>query len=1080
MKAGRFSLAGGVHESTGDNMAESAPQITDHQLLRCIGRGSYGEVWLARSVIGTFRAAKIVYRRTFDTDQPYEREFRGIQKFEPVSRTHEGLVDILQVGRNDEAGYFYYIMELADDSLSGQDITPSEYTSKTLGDEVSLRGKLPAKECLELSLSLTSALAHLHRRGLIHRDIKPSNIIFVNGIPKIADIGLVADAGASGSFVGTPGFIPPEGPGSPQADIYSLGKVLYEITTGKDRLEFPELPSSLCDTPESRELMELNEIVLKASEKDHRLRYHSAEEMHADLVLLQAGKSVQRLRLLERRLNQLARVSLFIVATAAIIAGMFFLERARRNEVRQRLVGRYVSSGLSAMKEGDLIGSLPLFTEALRLDVENKNFKSEETHRMRIASVLERCPRLVQMWLRPQAVWRAEFVPDGGTVLLSVMGEGCHFWNLTNGNKVSETFGPPLRENKASLSRNGKWVVTAGGSSNIWVAAAANPAAVEIISHTAALEDAQLSPDGQRVVGASVDHTAVIWDRAGRAPPLKLLGHTNQVWHAEFSSDGRRVVTASIDSSAIVWNSHTGERGPTLRHSNWVYYATFSADGSLVATSSFDRTARVWDAATGEPKSVPLHHNDGVRSVAFSPDGKWLVTSGLDFVVHIWDFRQGTEAFTPLPHSGKVMHAAFSPDGSLLVTACWDGTVRVWDLTRPKAMPTPSLVIFSPDGRRFAEPSGGQLQIKDAFTNQSIASIPRTVRSLSEAHFSAHGDRLVTITPVVISGGDNFQVVQLWNAATGQDLGLAWVISAELSNSVLSGTGEKVAFFGGKKLTIRDTTGGSELFNLTSENEVIKSAEFSSDGETIAIASSNLVQLWDLRSRGPVFKTPLQHPAEVTHVEFASNNLSLITTCANADYDAFAAQIWDARTGAAIGPPLPHADGVLHAVFSPDLRRVATASEDFSAMIWDTRRGTLLTPPLKHAEQVQHVAFNSDGRWVITATSISGQPGAARVWDSVTGEPVTPSFLHPERLKQARFVAGDQKILTITRANETRVWALPRAAWPVEDLIRHAQLLAAQPMSGAGSAQRSPQKVLYDHWLKLRTSHPEEFVRTGK
>src|SRR5438552_13335773 len=92
------------------------PQIPDHELLRPIGGGSYGEVWLARNVMGTYRAVKVVYRDTFDSARPFEREFSGIQKFEPVSRLHDGLVDILQVGRNDAAGYFYYVMELADDS----------------------------------------------------------------------------------------------------------------------------------------------------------------------------------------------------------------------------------------------------------------------------------------------------------------------------------------------------------------------------------------------------------------------------------------------------------------------------------------------------------------------------------------------------------------------------------------------------------------------------------------------------------------------------------------------------------------------------------------------------------------------------------------------------------------------------------------------------------------------------------------------------------------------------------------------------------------------------------------------------
>src|SRR5947208_6984311 len=95
----------------GDLAGTHLPRIADHELLRCIGRGSYGEVWLARSIMGAYRAVKIVYRETFEHERPFEREFAGIQKFEPISRAHNSQVDILHVGRKD--GYFYYVMELA-------------------------------------------------------------------------------------------------------------------------------------------------------------------------------------------------------------------------------------------------------------------------------------------------------------------------------------------------------------------------------------------------------------------------------------------------------------------------------------------------------------------------------------------------------------------------------------------------------------------------------------------------------------------------------------------------------------------------------------------------------------------------------------------------------------------------------------------------------------------------------------------------------------------------------------------------------------------------------------------------------
>src|ERR1051326_1237043 len=249
------------------------PQIPDHELLRRVGEGAYGEVWLARNVMGTYRAVKVVYRRSFSDDRPYEREFAGIKRFEPISRAHASQVDILHVGRNDAAGYFYYVMELADDAAEprGEDgglriergkgdaaqppssiLDPQRYTPKTLRTELHCRGRLPFEECLELALSLTTALEHLHQNGLMHRDIKPANIIFVNGLPKLADIGLVIDVDATKCFVGTEGYIPPEGPTSPQADIYSLGKVVYEAATGRDRQDFPELPTDLAATANER------------------------------------------------------------------------------------------------------------------------------------------------------------------------------------------------------------------------------------------------------------------------------------------------------------------------------------------------------------------------------------------------------------------------------------------------------------------------------------------------------------------------------------------------------------------------------------------------------------------------------------------------------------------------------------------------------------------------------------------------------------------------------------------------------------------------------------------------------------
>jgi len=264
--------------------------VPDHDLLRCIGKGAYGEVWLARNVIGTYHAVKIVYQCDFSTTESYAREFKGIQRYMPISLKHPGLVHVLHAGRNDEAGYYYCIMEAGDDELAGQAINPETYSPRNLSKDLRRRGKIPVAECVSMTLTLADALDFLHKQHLIHRDIKPSNIIFVNGVPKLADIGLVTDIGGTGktmTYIGTEGYIAPEGPGTPAADIYSLGKVMYEASMGRDRQQFPELPTSLADRTDQAALIRLNSIILKACEEIVRKRYQSASGLRADLLDLQ-------------------------------------------------------------------------------------------------------------------------------------------------------------------------------------------------------------------------------------------------------------------------------------------------------------------------------------------------------------------------------------------------------------------------------------------------------------------------------------------------------------------------------------------------------------------------------------------------------------------------------------------------------------------------------------------------------------------------------------------------------------------------------------------------------------------------
>ncbi len=308
------------------------PLVPDYELLRRIGTAARTAryFWRAARLPACLAQPKVVWRRSFDDDRPFQREFEGIQSFERISREHPSQLALFHIGRSATEGYFYYVMELADDLQARQD--SESYSPRTLRAEFA-QGRIPAAQVLEIGLVLTEALGHLHRNGLVHRDVKPSNVIFVNGRPKLADIGLVTDTSDQCSIVGTEGYLPPEGPGTPQADIFALGKVVYEAATGLDRREFPKLPEDLRSWLEATKVFVLNEIILKACAHDAAQRYQTCDELHTDLALLNQGKSVKQKRTRQLRRAMAKKVlivlSLIVVRTATV-AFVWWLSNAIR------------------------------------------------------------------------------------------------------------------------------------------------------------------------------------------------------------------------------------------------------------------------------------------------------------------------------------------------------------------------------------------------------------------------------------------------------------------------------------------------------------------------------------------------------------------------------------------------------------------------------------------------------------------------------------------------------------------------------------------------------------------------------
>jgi dipeptidyl aminopeptidase/acylaminoacyl peptidase len=130
---------------------------------------------------------------------------------------------------------------------------------------------------------------------------------------------------------------------------------------------------------------------------------------------------------------------------------------------------------------------------------------------------------------------------------------------------------------------------------------------------------------------------------------LALGGHDGFVRSAAFSPDGSRIVTASLDKTARIWDAASAKEIAVLRgHGDDVNSAAFSPDGSRIVTASEDKTARIWDAASAREIAVLGRRDDSVRSAAFSPDGSRIVTASNDKTARIWDVHLQTMSLKDL------------------------------------------------------------------------------------------------------------------------------------------------------------------------------------------------------------------------------------------------------------------------------------------------------------------------------------------------------------------------------------------------------------------------------------------------
>jgi WD40 repeat protein/serine/threonine protein kinase len=555
----------------------------------------------------------------------------------------------------------------------------------------------------------------------------------------------------------------------------------------------------------------------------------------------------------------------------------------------------------------------------------------------------------------------------------------------------------------AAFSPDGARILTASADNTAKLWDAASGKLIASFDHQGWVWHAQFSPDGTRILTPSADHTAKLWDAAS-GELIASFAHKGAVYDAAFSPNGTRILTASADHTAKLWDAASGKLIASFTHQGIVWDAAFGPDGTRILTASADNTANLWDSASAK-LIASFEHQDDLRGVAFSPDCARILTASDDNTAKLWDAASG-ELIASFNHQDGVGKAAFSPDGARILTASVDKTAKLWDAASSKLVASFDhqgavyKAAFSPDGARILTASADNTaRLWDAASSKLVASFNHQGH-VEVAAFSPNGARILT--------GGYDKTAKLWDAASGRPVA-SFAHQDGLYHAAFSPDGARILTASADKTAKLWDTASGKLVASFAHKDTVEVAAFSPDGARILTASADkTTKLWDAASGKLV--ASFDHQDAVSEAAFSPDGARILT--ASADKSA---KLWDAASSKLVAS-FDHQDAVYDAAFSPDGARILTASADNTAKLWDAASSKLVTS-FDHQGAVYGAAFSPDGARILTASADT----TAKFWDVASGKLIA-SFAHQDEVFQVAFSPDGARILTASADNTAKLW----------------------------------------------------------
>jgi WD40 repeat protein len=541
--------------------------------------------------------------------------------------------------------------------------------------------------------------------------------------------------------------------------------------------------------------------------------------------------------------------------------------------------------------------------------------------------------------------------------------------------------------------------------------------------HTNSINAISYSPDGTRILSASVDRTIKEWSISTGKCLHTLEGHTDVVKSIHYHPDGTRAISGSLDGTIREWElAKNKEINNWEAHEGSVTCVRYTSDGKYFFSSGLDKTVKHWDVKIESFLQIFSNFTTPIVKISVHPNGQQFVTATRETSFQEWHLEEEAPIQTFEGHEGPVESVLYNHDGSCILSAAYDLKIKEWNTQTGQCLQTlegstkPIIDIhYVPNQKRAISCAGNSIKEWDLQTGECI----RTLEATAVSSIDYHPTRTR-----LISGSWN-NMINEWDAFSGRRLQTFEGYTNQVTALTLS-PDNHFLYSGASDNSIRkwDTATGICVQTLEGHTDNVTSIVISNSNQLILSSSEDgTLKLWSATT-GQCFRTIETEQGEIDSAVFNMDNRKILSAGHHLTEHASTIKEWNARTGECLKTLTTDNDhdNINAVIYSPDNSLIASAHNEKVIKIWDTATGDCLRilgeNETGHSLAVFTIDFHPDGTHLISGS----EDKTIRMWEVSTGECLMTIEAHTKPVENVRYNPTGTRFGSVSRDKKVKEW----------------------------------------------------------